>query len=290
MTATPGPDRFPIAGLRRMAPRIPPGHASGVGPTILDALGDHWVRTNDGVEVAVRLQGPDAAPVAIVLAHGFSMTSSDRRLTAVAEGLAGAGHAVFTFDFRGHGRSAGISTLGDLEILDVDAVVRLAQQRGHAKIVVIGGSMGGFVALRHAALLGGEDAVVAISTPATWGVSRRLRGRALILAAQSRVGRRILSSRGTRVGEHLRGPLLSPSDLAGRIDIPVALIHGDRDAYVPIDDARLLHERLGGPKRLITLTGFGHAETAYTADFAARLSTLVDEMLAGSARASVPRR
>jgi len=292
MTATPGPDRFRIARCRRTWPRVPSdvglpaGYASDVGPTILDPLGDRWVRTPDGVDVAIRRQGPDLAPVAIVLAHGFSMTSSDRRLTAVADGLAGAGHAVFTFDFRGHGRSAGISTLGDLEILDLDAVVRLARRRGHGQIVVIGGSMGGFVALRHAALLGGEDAVVAISTPATWGVSHRLRGRALILTAQNRVGRRILSSRGTRVGERLRGPLLSPSDLARRINIPVALIHGDRDAYVPIDDARLLHERLGGPKRLITLTGFGHAETAYTADFAARLSALVDEMLDATARAS----
>ena len=65
--------------------------------------------------------------------------------------------------------------------------------------------MGGFVALRHAALLGGEDAVIAISTPATWGISHRLRGRALILAAQNRIGRRILSSRGTRVGDRLPG-------------------------------------------------------------------------------------
>jgi len=296
MTAAPGPGRSPIARYRptrRAVPSevgLPAGYSGDAGPTILDALGDRWVRTRDGVQVALRRQGPDLAPVAIVLAHGFTMTSSDRRLTAVADGLAGAGHAVFSFDFRGHGRSAGISTLGDLEILDLDAVVRLARRRGHDKIVVIGGSMGGFVALRHAALLGGEDAVVAISTPATWGVSHRLRGRALILAAHNRVGRRILSSRGTRVGERLPGPLLSPSDLAGRINIPVALIHGDRDAYVPIDDARLLHERLGGPKRLIALPGFGHAETAYTADFAARLSALVDEMLDERDGASRPRR
>ncbi len=132
--------------------------------------------------------------MALVLAHGFSMTSSDWRLTAVADGLAGAGHAVFTFDFRGHGRSAGISTLGDLEILDLDAVVRLARRRGHAKIVVIG-SLDGRVRPRSVAqpLLGGEDAVIAISTPATWGISHRIRGRALFLAAQNRIGRRVLS-------------------------------------------------------------------------------------------------
>jgi pimeloyl-ACP methyl ester carboxylesterase len=255
------------------------GTRTGAHPIIIDGPGHRWVRTDDGVEVATRRQGPLRAPVAVVLAHGFSMTSSDWRLTAIADGLAAAGQAVFTFDFRGHGRSGGISTLGDQEIWDLDAVVRLARQRAHRQIVVIGASMGGFVALRHAALLGGEDAVVAISTPATWGVSSRLRGRALFLAARNRIGRRILSSRGTRVVENLPGPSLSPSDLAGRITIPVALIHGDRDRYVPVDDARLLHERLGGPKRLITLAGFGHAEAAYTPELAGRLSALVDEML-----------
>ncbi len=252
---------------------------------MIDGPGYRWVRTDDGVEVAIRRQGPLLAPVAVVLAHGFSMTSSDSRLTAIADGLAAAGRAVFTFDFRGHGRSGGTSTLGDREIWDLDAAVRLAQGHDHDHIVVIGASMGGFVALRHAALLGGENAVVTISTPATWGVSSRLRGRALFLAAQNGIGRRILSSRGTRVVEDLPGPSLSPSDLAGRITIPVALIHGDRDRYVPIDDALLLHERLGGPKRLITLAGFGHAEAAYTPDLAGRLSALVDEMLLGSVAA-----
>jgi pimeloyl-ACP methyl ester carboxylesterase len=148
--------------------------------------------------------------------------------------------------------------------------------------------MGGFVALRHAALIGGEDAVVAISTPATWGVSHRLRGRALFLTAQNRIGRRILSSRGTRVVERRPGPILSPSDLAARIEIPVTLMHGDRDPYVPIEDALLLYERLGGPRRLITLAGFGHAEAAYTPDLVARLSAVVEEMVSGGDRSGVP--
>jgi pimeloyl-ACP methyl ester carboxylesterase len=269
---------IPLAGVL-FGPPAEGSHWHARVGTMIDGLSHRWVRTHDGVEVATRRRGPDLAPVALVLAHGFSMTSSDWRLTAVADGLAAVGHAVFTFDFRGHGRSGGISTLGDQEIFDLDAVVRLARQHGHRKIVVIGASMGGFVSLRHAALLGGEDAVIAISTPATWGISHRIRGRALFLVAQNRIGRQILSSRGTRVMERLPGPALSPSDLVGRIKIPVALIHGDRDPYVPINDALLLHERLGGPKRLITLAGFGHAEAAYTPGLAARLSELVDEML-----------
>jgi len=243
--------------------------------------GTEELLTEDGVALATRLQGPPDASVALIVAHGFSMTGTDRRLASVAGGLADAGHAVYTFDFRGHGRSGGVCTLGDLEILDLDAVIRLARGRDHEKVVVIGASMGGFVALRHAALLGGEDAVVAISTPATWGVSSRMRARVLSMAVQNRIGRRILSARGTRVVDNLPEPPRSPSELAKLIRIPVGLIHGARDPYVPVDDAVLVHERLAGPKRLVVLPEFGHAEAAYTTDLVDLLRSLVEVLLAG---------
>jgi pimeloyl-ACP methyl ester carboxylesterase len=235
------------------------------------------VRTRDGVELAVHVEGPSDAPTALVLAHGFSMRSSDSRLTAVAGGLARSGYAVYTFDFRGHGMSGGIFTLGEHEVLDVDAVVRMAREHGHCRVVVIGASMGGFVALRHAALLGGEDAVVAISTPATWGISPRLRARGLLLAVRSRLGRRIFWSLGTRIIDSIATPPLSPSELADQITVPVAIIHGERDPYVPTDDALLLNERLAGPKRLVILPEFGHAEAAYTPE----LVTLLESLLEG---------
>ncbi|HET6810272.1 MAG TPA: alpha/beta fold hydrolase [Acidimicrobiales bacterium] len=241
--------------------------------------GTEEVETEDGVALASRVQGPPDAAVALILAHGFSMTSTDRRLAAVAGGLADAGNAVYTFDFRGHGRSSGVCTLGDLEIFDIDAVIRLARRQNHERVVVIGASMGGFVSLRHAALLGGEDAVIAISTPATWGVSPRMRARALSLAVHNRVGRRILSARGTRVVDTLPEPFLSPSQLAERISLPVAVVHGGRDPYVPVGDAVLLHERLAGPKRLVVLPEFGHAEAAYTEDLVGLLESLVEVLL-----------
>jgi pimeloyl-ACP methyl ester carboxylesterase len=238
-----------------------------------------WVTTADGVAVATRRSGRPDAPVAVVIAHGFSMTSTDRRLAALAARLADAGRAVYTFDFRGHGQSGGASTLGDLETADLEAVVRDARQNGHDRLVVVGASMGGFVALRHAALLGGADAVIAISTPAMWGVSPRLRARALGVAVRSRVGRRLLSVRGTRVDHRSPPPPASPADLAPQITIPVAIVHGDRDPYVPTADAVLLHERLGGYRRLVILPGFWHAETGYTPDFAMLLDALVEELL-----------
>ena len=80
----------------------------------------------------------------------------------------------------------------------------------------------------------------------------------------------------------------SPADLAPQITIPVALVHGDRDPYVPADDAVLLHDRLGGYRRLVLLPGFGHAETAYRPDFAPLLDSLVDDLLRNLPKVSGP--
>ncbi len=74
-------------------------------------------------------------------------------------------------------------------------------------------------------------------------------------------------------------PPTSPAELALRISIPVAIVHGDRDPYVPVDDAVLLHDRLGGYRRLLILPGVGHAETAYTPEFAELLDSLIGDLL-----------
>jgi pimeloyl-ACP methyl ester carboxylesterase len=97
---------------------------------------------------------------------------------------------------------------------------------------------------------------------------------------RNRIGRRILSARGTRVVDAVAEPPLSPSELAERITVPVALIHGGRDPYVPVDDAVLLHARLTTAKRLVVLPEFGHAEAAYDEDLVGLLDSLVEVLLA----------
>ena len=58
---------------------------------------------------------------------------------------------VVTFDFRGHGRSGGLSTLGDKEINDLDVAVHYARELGYEKVAAVGFSMGASVVLRQAA-------------------------------------------------------------------------------------------------------------------------------------------
>ncbi|MGI5353311.1 alpha/beta hydrolase family protein [Streptomyces sp. CA-250714] len=121
------------------------------------------LRTADGVRIEAgyepyagpadggRAAGTGADPGAIVLAHGFTGALGRAPLRRAATAFT-AHAAVVTFSFRGHGRSGGRSTVGDLEVLDLAAAVAWARSLGHRRVATVGFSMGGAVVLRHGAL------------------------------------------------------------------------------------------------------------------------------------------
>jgi pimeloyl-ACP methyl ester carboxylesterase len=229
----------------------------------------------------VRLDGVHQEPLdggrelGIVLAHGF--TGSWRRVTvrAIAARLCRFG-GVVSFDFRGHGRSGGRSTLGDREVLDVDAAVRAARELGYRRVATCGWSMGSSVVLRHAALHGGVDAVVAVSGPSRWFVRDTVPMRRVHWVVERRAGRMVarLLLR-TRISSVRWDPLPeSPLEVVGRIaPTPLLLVHGDQDAYFAVDHARALAERAGEPTELWLVPGFGHAEGGATAELVDRIGT-----------------
>ncbi|MFD0593473.1 alpha/beta hydrolase [Catellatospora coxensis] len=134
---------------------------------------DRTLLTSDGVRVDAH-HDPGDPGLAIVVAHGFT-GSWRREAVRRAAGVFGRSAGVISFDFRGHGRSGGLSTVGDLEIHDVEAAVAWARALGYRRIVTVGFSMGASVVVRHAALHRGVDAVVAVSGPpaGTTGAPRR---------------------------------------------------------------------------------------------------------------------
>ena len=233
--------------------------------------------TPDGVTISALRYGPGDADIAVVFGHGFTGSKRNKKIVAFAGRLAEHGFAVYTPDFRGHGASGGLSTLGDQEIQDLESVLVLARSH-HRKVVSAGASMGAFIALRHAGLGGRCDAVIAISSPAVGRDPRLLRARLLGRAALSPRGRRLLDLYGTRVGAI---PVITPPlDLIAQIGpVPVAIVHGARDRYVPLADAYALYNRLQEPRRLVVLGDFGHGEAAFDAVFADRIISLIDELL-----------
>jgi pimeloyl-ACP methyl ester carboxylesterase len=219
--------------------------------------------TEDGVPIdAVHVAGD--SQLAFVVAHGFTLHWSQNAVWQVARRLNRYG-GVVAFDFRGHGRSGGESTLGDKEIMDLDVAIRYARELGYQRLVTVGFSMGASVVLRHAGLLGGVEAVISVSGPGRWYFRGTQAMRMVHWAVENRLGR--LVSRTflhTRITNGRWDPVpVPPADAAARIaPTPLLIVHGDKDQFFPVDHAEQLFEAAHQPKELWIVPGYGHAETA----------------------------
>ena len=232
--------------------------------------------TEDGVPVdTVHLPGPQ--DLAIVMAHGFTQSWQRPMVWRIARRF-NLQAGVVTFDFRGHGRSGGLSTLGDKEINDLDVAVHYARELGYQRVATVGFSMGGSVVLRHAALRGGVDTVVSVSGPGRWFYRGTVPMRRLHFAVEKRLGRAFVRHfLQTRIASDGWDPEpLPPADAAARISpIPLLIVHGDKDLYFPPDHGCQLYACAREPKELWLIPGFGHAERGTDDKLVDRISAWV---------------
>ena len=218
--------------------------------------------TSDGVPIdAAHL--PRDGDLAIVLAHGFTLSWQHGHVWRVANRfnrLAG----VVTFDFRGHGRSGGLSTMGDREIRDLDVAVAYTRELGYQRIAVVGFSMGASIVVRYAGLIGGVDAAVSVSGPGRWYYRGTAPMRRVHWAVERRAGRLVTRTwLKTRVSPVPWNPVpVPPAEAAAQVaPIPFLVVHGDQDEYFPVEHAHQIYDAAQEPKELWVVPGFGHAES-----------------------------
>jgi pimeloyl-ACP methyl ester carboxylesterase len=190
------------------------------------------VITADGVIMCLR-HGLDAGEDTAVIFLGGALG-----------GLSGPAHGLYdrvarrTGGVRLHYRKPG--RLEDC-LMDVLLVHHLLARRGVERVVLVGHSFGGAVAIAAGALLG----------PATAGV----------VALSTQVP-------GT---EHV-------DKLAGT---PLLLIHGDADGVLPDLCSRNVHERAGEPKELVILPGEGHLLDGATDTLIGRVTAFIESAWTG---------
>lgn len=247
------------------------------------------LHSEDGVRLhALHRPARDGArpDLAIVLGHGFTGSTAQPAVRRVMAGFS-AYAGVLALDFRGHGRSGGLSTVGDIESADVAAAVRWVRANGYRRVASVGFSMGAAAVVRHAGLHGDVDAVVSVSGPSRWyyrGTAPMRRVHWLIETRTGRwVARRVLR---TRVADGWQSLPLSPRELAPRIaPVPLLVVHGDADTYFPLDHPRELVACAGPSAQLWVERGMGHAERATTPDLVDRIGRwVVDAVFAPDAR------
>ncbi|MFD7069516.1 alpha/beta hydrolase [Streptomyces sp. NPDC059913] len=281
--------RSSVPSITPALPRTAPGATARTAPR---AALRTVLRTDDGVRIEAMYEpgasfdgtadGVDGAGAGtvIVVAHGFT-GSVDRPAVRRAAGVfAGRAAAVVTFSFRGHGRSGGRSTVGDREVRDLAAAVAWARSLGHRRVVTVGFSMGGSVVLRHGALYAGRpaeaaDAVVAVSAPARWfyrGTAPMRRVHWLVTRPTGRLAGRY--GLRTRIARGPWDPVPMPPVEAARLiaPAPLLIVHGDRDAYFPLDHPRSLAAAAGEAAELWLEPGMGHAENAADENLLTRIA------------------
>jgi fermentation-respiration switch protein FrsA (DUF1100 family) len=237
--------------------------------------------TEDGVPIdAIHL--PGQRDLAIVVAHGFTLNWQRPNVWRIANRfnrMAG----VLSFDFRGHGRSGGLSTLGDREIKDLDVVVRWARELGYQRVAAVGFSMGSSIVLRHAGLIGGLDAVVSVSGPGHWYYRGTESMRRVHLAVEHRIGRFVTRHwMKTRISPEGWKPVpVPPAEAAAQISpVPLLVIHGERDHYFPPEHGRELYEAAQEPKELWLLPDMAHAESSTDAGLVDRIGRWIEAAIA----------
>jgi pimeloyl-ACP methyl ester carboxylesterase len=214
----------------------------------------------EGRRLAYRLRAGSSP--SLLFLPGYASDMDGAKAVAIDAFAQRRGLAMLRFDYSGTGSSAGSFADGTLDAW-VDEALAMVDQLTEGPLVVVGSSMGGWIAL-HLALRRPErvQALVGIAAApdfTNWGFTAEQKQE---LLEQGRIERsnpyggdsRLTTRAFWESGEALRlldGPIA--------VDCPVRLVHGEADRDVPVAVALQLIDRLrSADVQLNILKGSGH--------------------------------
>jgi pimeloyl-ACP methyl ester carboxylesterase len=213
----------------------------------------------DARSIAYRLRRGNGPT--LVFLPGYASDMEGTKALALDAFAERSGLAMLRLDYSGTGSSGGRFEDGTLALWleeSLAAIDRLTP----GSLVVVGSSMGGWIAL-HLALLRPDrvQALVGIAAApdfTEWGFPDRLKQRRRVGETLRREspygGEQITTATFWSSGQRLR---LLEQEIA--IDCPVRLIHGELDADVPLDIAfRTMRHLRSADVQLLTIKGGGH--------------------------------
>ncbi|MDN5563576.1 MAG: alpha/beta hydrolase [Luteococcus sp.] len=105
-------------------------------------MGEFWHRTDGGIRLWCRTEGPEVAPSTVVLTHGYAQASGCWH--AQLDFLVAQGLRVLVWDLRGHGRSQRPDDAASCTIDRIaDDLAELVKAHCPGPVVLVGHSMGG---------------------------------------------------------------------------------------------------------------------------------------------------
>jgi pimeloyl-ACP methyl ester carboxylesterase len=231
----------------------------------------------DGVPLHVELDGPQDAPVTVVLVHGWSLDGRTWRPVARSLATGPSPVRVVRPDHRGHGRSATVEPATmTIDQLSDDLAAVVAATAPHGPLVLAGHSMGGMtlmaLAERHPDVVARAGGVALVAT-ASGGLAERPFGLSPPAAAvYRRVQGRMSATRGWARREHFGDPRLIAPAMRW-------LLLGSR----PGAEARRITCETVGACRPLTVSGFQPTLQAHERDAAlAAFADIPTVVLVGS--------
>lgn len=203
----------------------------------------------DGIELAYALL-PGAGPVVVFL-PGYASDMAGTKAMFLRDVCARHGQAMLRLDYSGHGASGGRFEDGTIGLWQEDAAQVIATATGGEDLILVGSSMGGWIALLLALRFASRVESLLLIAPAAdltermvlpklTAELREVLARDGVIYAPSEYGAPLPITR--KLLEEGRNHLLLGGSIA--LSCPVHILHGMRDPDVPWQHSLLLAENL----------------------------------------------
>ena len=236
-----------------------------------------WLTRPDGVRLALRRQ-PGRGP-GIVFLHGLASDMQGEKARALASHARRRGWDFLRMDLSGHGSSGGAFLDGTVSRWRDDALLALESQ-GPGPVILVGSSIGGWIALLLALARPARVAGLLLVAPAP-DMTRRLR-ETLPPQARAALREQGVWLRPSRYGAAIPitrammqdGDTLCLLDGPVRVACPVRILHGQKDPDVPWQGSLRLAERLTSDDVELVLLKHGDHRLSAPRERALMLRTL----------------
>ena len=216
----------------------------------------------------------------VVFLPGYRSDMGGDKATALATFCAERGHAMLRFDYSGHGASGGRFEDGTIGVWTADALAAI-DRLTQGKLVLVGSSMGGWIALL-AALARPERVAALVGIAAAPDFTEALMWQALNFEQRAQVMQQGVVYVPSQYGdptpitraliEDGRDHLLLSAPIA--LHCPVRLLHGQADPDVPWEMALRIAEQVDSNDVEVTLVKDGDHRLSRPRDLALLRRTL----------------